>query len=270
MNRIKKLLAFAFMLSLLISVGSCKRFVLIPPPKDQLVSSSVYHDEATATAAVLGIYEKIQEIPGYFANGGITFYCGMSADELVPTPINTVYNEFYHNRISPTNPDLKNALWGNMYQILFQANAALEGLSVANFDTVAKKQLAGEALFVRAFCHFYLVNLFGDIPLVSSPAYLGNAKLSRTPVSEVYGQLIADLQKAVLMLPDNYVDGSNQISSTDRLRPNKATAEALQARIYLYQQDWKNAEQISGILISQSDRYSLQSDLNQTFLLVLS
>ena len=68
------------------------------------------------------------------------------------------------------------------------------------------------------------------------------------------------------MLPDNYVDGSNQISSTDRLRPNKATAEALQARIYLYQQDWKNAEQISGILISQSDRYSLQSDLNQTFL----
>lgn len=265
MTKIYKLFSFSFLLSFLLSGTGCKRFVVIPPPKDQLVSSSVYQDEATATAAILGIYEKMQESPGYFSNGGITFYCGLSADELIPTPVNSVYNEFFQNRISPTNPDLKNKIWGNLYQIIFQANAALEGLSAAAFDSVAKRQLTGEALFVRAFCDFYLVNLFGDIPLVTGTNYLQNAKLSRSPASKVYEEMISDLRKAVDLLAEDYLDGSNQFS-TDRLRPNKAAAEALLARIYLYQKDWRNAELIAGILISQADRYPLQSDLKQTFL----
>ena len=80
MTKIYRLFSFSFLFSFSLFGTGCKRFVLIPPPKDQLVSSSVYQDEATATAAILGIYEKMQESPGYFANGGITFYCGLSAD----------------------------------------------------------------------------------------------------------------------------------------------------------------------------------------------
>jgi len=56
-----------------------------------------------------------------------------------------------------------------MYNFIFVANSAIEGLNEATALTPAvKQQLMGEAKFVRAFCYFYLINLYGDVPLVQA------------------------------------------------------------------------------------------------------
>ncbi len=265
----KKIVGLFYLLPFVIfcvALSGCKKFVSIPAPEDKLVNTSVFQDDATATATVLGIYEKMMESIAYFSNGGVTFYTGLAADELVPTPTNSVYNEFYYNQISPANTSLKTALWGSAYQTLYQCNSVLTGVSNSPISVSVKNQLMGEVTFMRAFYQFYLVNLFGDIPLVTQPDYTLNRVAFRMPIDKVYSQILKDLQDAVKLLPDNYVDKNNQMTTTEKVRPNKGAANALMARVYLYMKDWKDAEATAGLLISQTDRYSLDSDLNQVFL----
>src|SRR5690606_41616797 len=65
--------------------------------------------------------------------------------------------------------------WASLYQYIYQANASIEGLEKAdNLNPQVKSQLLGEAKFIRAFCYFYLVNYFGDVPLILTTDALAN------------------------------------------------------------------------------------------------
>src|SRR5690606_31950970 len=106
------------------------------------------------------------------------------------------------------------------------ANAVLEGLSASKKITGdVRAQLEGEAKFVRAFCHFYLVNLFGDVPYVMTTDYRRVSRLARESVSEVYGKIVADLIDARNLLADDH-----SYSRGNRAVPNKYAATALLAR----------------------------------------
>jgi hypothetical protein len=122
-----------------------------------------------------------------------------------------------------------------------------------------KQQLRGEALFIRAFCHFYLVNLYGDVPWVATTEYKDNMRISRTPKDTVYRKIIEDLQAAQRLL------GSEDYITGERVRPNKGAVIALLARVYLYREDWVNAETQASLLIN-NPAYSLNDTLNHVFL----
>src|SRR5690606_25920879 len=55
-------------------------------------------------------------------------------------------------------------------------------------------------------------------------------------------------------------------SNGDRTQPNRGTATALLARLYLYTEQWEKADQFASILIDDDTRYSLKEDLNSVFL----
>jgi hypothetical protein len=112
-----------------------------------------------------------------------------------------------------------------------------------------RNQLTGEAKFMRAFFHFYLVNLFGPVPLVTSPDYKVNATISRSDTIAVYKQILSDLKDASALLSANY-------PTQEKVRVNKWAAVALLARVYLYQRDWVNAEAESTRVI-ESGAYQL-------------
>src|SRR5690606_34940810 len=99
-----------------------------------------------------------------------------------------------------------------------------------------RAKLLGEALFVRAFCYFYLVNLFGEVPLALTSDYRTNNALPRAPVELVYAQLIADLSEAAELLPEGFAH-----TGGERVRPNRAAAQAMLARVLLYSGDWVGA-----------------------------
>ena len=100
---------------------------------------------------------------------------------------------------------MRNNIWRFAYFHIYQANAVIEELGKSGSVSAAvKQQLTAEAKFVRAFCHFYLVNLFGDIPLVVTTDYRMNSVLGRTDKESVYRQIIADLKDAQAGLNEAY------------------------------------------------------------------
>jgi len=236
---------------------SCKGFLAIDPPKSSLVQQSVYQNNETATAAVLGIYSGMAGA-GYAGGGNtsITALAGLSSDEL--TGYSPVLEEFYTNQVSASSNTLS-ALYLSPYQHIFATNAVLEGLSTATGVTPpVKAQLEGEARFTRAFIYFYLSNLFGNIPLQLTTDYRITRVAPLSSTEQIYQQIISDLNVAEGLLTDSYV-------STERVRPNLAAVQALLARVYLYRKDWINAEKYASLVLAKTDIYQL-STLNGVFL----
>lgn len=255
----KNRFVFLFLSGLSIFYFSCKKFVEIPLPKNQLLNSAVFADSANATGAVIGIYiNMIQAVSLNIASGGLTLYPGLSADELYPTNNVTDENDFYKNEIDVNNGLNSTSLWMNGYSILYSANACLEGLANSNIPTAVKNQLTGEAKFARAFVLFNLTNLYGPIPLVTSTDYHKNQALRRSSPDTVYAQIINDLTDAQNLLSSNY-------PTTGRFRPNRYTASALLSKVYLYQKSWGKAE-ANATEIIDAGIYSLEPDLNHVFL----
>ncbi len=245
---------FAFLLAMLI-MESCKKFVTIDPPRDEVSSSTAFSDDNTATASVVGIYNDIMQTTR-FLSYNITVDLGQYADEL--TYWDAAGNPFLNNALLPDNTDI-NDMWNQAYNYIYHVNACLEGLSKAeNVSEAVKNQLLGECKFLRALNYFYLVNLFGDAPLVTTTDYKTNAVLPRVPVADIYQQIIADLKDAQTLLSEAYTDN-------ERIRPNKWAATALLARAYLYSRDWADAIAQSTQVIN-SGIYTPLPDVSDVFL----
>src|SRR5690606_6742291 len=146
-----------------------------------------------------------------------------------------IVEPYYKHTIVPGNPHLS-TIWNNCYNLVYASNCILEGLEKStHIEMEVSKQLLGEALFVRAFVHFNLVNQFGNVPYITTTDYKINSKVFRMETGEVYDLMIADLQKSKTLLSAEYITG-------ERVRPNRYTASALLARVFLYAKKWGLAE----------------------------
>jgi starch-binding outer membrane protein, SusD/RagB family len=263
MKTIKLFLAGIIIISVCLTAG-CKKFLTVPPPVTQLVTTSVFASDQTAEAAMAGIYSTM-ESSGGFASGGtgsIGLLSGLSADELTNYSNDPNQVQFFLNQLNKNNSLLYNNLWSLPYQCIYDANAVLEGVTASSqISAPVKKELPGEAKFIRAFCNFYLTHLFGDIPLTTTTDYKNNAIISRSSGVDVNEQIIADLISAESLLAPDY-----SFSNGERVRPNAAAAAALLARVYLYLGDWKDAEIQATAVINQTNLYALLPDLSQVFL----
>jgi starch-binding outer membrane protein, SusD/RagB family len=237
--------------------AGCKKFVLVDPPVTQLVTASVFSNNGTATSAQTGIYQLM--IGESFARSLET---GLMGDELTSYGVDM---NFYTNSLIASN---NAGPWGNAYSYIYQANAIIEGLqNNSSISLAIKQQLTGESIFVRAFWHFYLANLYGDVPVVTSTNYATNSVLPRSPKSEVYRQIITDLTNAQSLLNSNFVDASDTTITSDRVRPTKWAAAALLARAYLYTgNNWDSAEAQSTLVIQNASLFSLVPILDSVFL----
>lgn len=243
---------------LMLSASACNKYVETPLPKNELVSGLVFTDDKTATAAVTGLYSEMNAYNYQFANVLVSYLSAMQADEMYYYTGYADYDVFRENRLLPSST-FPQRMFAAVYGYIYQTNACIEGLSAATgLTTAVKNQLLGEAYFTRSFLYFYLVNMYGDVPMIASTDYKTNGIKPRAPRSEIYDTMITNLKQAVQLMGDNYPTGQ-------RLRPNKAAANALLARTYLYNQQWALAEATASLVINDS-HYSLLKDLNAVFL----
>lgn len=244
--------------------NSCKKLVQIPPPVGTISTSQVFSTDAQATSAISGLYFNMINTYQGFASGQLSIYCGLSADELIPfnkNPGNS-FQQFQQNNLQSIDFNIRYNIWSNAYSYIYTANAILEGLSkYSGVHDSVKNELIGEAEFCRAFCEFYLVNLFGDIPLVTTTNWQNDNLLHRSPISDIYNSVIADLLDAQKRLPTDYTVAKGQ-----RIVPNKWAASALLARVYLYLDEWQKADDQATQVIEQTGLYQLEKDLNNVFL----
>lgn len=239
---------------LILSTISCSDFVEVDPPKNILVSETVFNDPSTVESALANIFYKMR------GQGIVTFRLsadmGIYADELDYYRTDPDYTSLYLHNLLPVNGVVSD-YWNNTYNIIYAANDIIEGVERTTALTdEEKEEFKGQALFIRAYMHSLLANLFGDVPYISSTDYLDNNKVARMPLSEVYAYIVDDLTTAVSLLGMADLTGEKVI-------PNRSAANALLARTYLYLENWELAEITSSKLI---DNFNLEPDLDKVFL----
>ncbi len=247
----------------MVGVGGCRKFVQVNPPSTTVVSTSVYSNDASASSAMLGLYNSITSQPRF--SNSFDVYAGLQADELTNYNVsNAAYVQFYTNSLISTNAPF----WSELYNIVFVANSILEGLKGSTgLSAKVKTQLTGEARFVRAFFYFYMVNLWGDIPLITSASdYSANNTAARASKDSVYAQVVTDLVAAKTLLSTSFLGADAATPSVQRTRPTKWAAGALLARVYLYRGQWQQAEAEADTVIANAAQFSLLTDLTQVFL----
>ncbi len=253
---------FSIFIAFLLFTTSCSDFVEIDPPRTDLVRNTVFDSDATANAAVVNMYYKMALMESYGSGGAnsISFMAALSADEAINSfSFLEELQSFNVNTLVSSNEWIR-MVWSDVYATIYEANAIIEGLSAStSVSDDMKNQLMGEAYFMRAFCHFYLVNLFGDVPLVLTSDYALNQVIGRTPTADVYQHMIDDLVNAQSMMNDDY-----KLTQGEKTRPSRSAATALLARVSLYIQDWEKAEAYATAVISDNT-FGLGA-LNETFL----
>ena len=242
---------------------SCKRLVEIPGnPPTQITAAQQFADSASAMAAVAGVYTYANNSGGgtnfSFNDGYLSLCTGLSSDELSPTVSYSDLNAFYSNNLAPLNSYVL-LLWTSPYTGVYPVNTILTQVPISPGLSVSfKKQIVAEMKVLRALYHFDLVNLFGDVPLITSTDYKINSHIGRTPTDSVYDQILRDLTDATQDLQANY-------PSAGKYRPNKNVATAFLAKVRLYRKEWQAAYDAASTVIG-SNAYSLESDLNNVFL----
>lgn len=116
-------------------------------------------------------------------------------------------------------------IWDDAYKAINNANAVITyGPKVQGVS----ETLLGEAAFFRAYNYFYLVKMFGDIPLHVTPYTSSSEDMfwKRDETTKVYAQIVTDLKDAVAKLPEGaFYDKANRVT--------KNVANTLLAEVYL-------------------------------------
>lgn len=254
-------LVFALSSAPLLLLFACESFVETEQPSSQLAASGVFQSPTTANAAMVAIYAQLRSSTLLTGSPlGLSNQLGHYADEL------TFYGDtenstfgFYTNSLLASD-DAVAGLWTSSYHVIYNTNALIEGVAAsADLPAATAEQLTGEALFVRALVHFYLVNLYGNIPYITTTDYRQNRVTSRMSIANVYESIIADLKLANSMLGEEDTSG-------ERVRPNRYAAQALLARTYLHAGLWAEASNAASAVLNNTTVYALQDDLNSVFL----
>lgn len=240
---------------------ACDEFIAVDPPKTEIVSEVIFENELSANSALAGIYSLMMSSQS-FTRAGLEEYTGILSDEMINYSTRPDQIQFYNNSLSTRNTDVLAVFWREAYKYILNVNTIIEGVNRSeNLSKGAKNQISGEAKFIRAYCYLHLVNLFGEVPYLSTPDYRVNAQEPRSSVSLIYDHIEADLLEAHSLLKDDYAT-----TSGERIRPNRGAAMALLARVYLFTGQWEKADQFASPLIANSSLYSLETNLNEVFL----
>lgn len=125
-----------------------------------------------------------------------------------------------------------------------------------------RKQLAGEALFIRAYHYFNLVRLFGGVFLVYEPVSPTQAKaMNRVPAADIYKLIEADLVTAATSMNGLKF---GQFAAADIGRANRWAAKGMLAKVYLTLGRKADAITLLQDVILNSG-YSLQSNYANVF-----
>ncbi|HJQ21098.1 MAG TPA: RagB/SusD family nutrient uptake outer membrane protein [Gemmatimonadaceae bacterium] len=219
-----RVLAAAF---LLVGTASCDRELTLAPT-DKVEESAAIVDAASARAALNGAYDALQD--GSYYGGDFLFYSDLLSDDVQHTGTFSDFAAADANHVLADNETLLN-IWESIYATIGVTNQLIARVpNVPNMDQADKDDIIGQALFIRALSFHNLVKLWGDIPMPLTPAasIAAASEIERTPVAQVYTQILADLAQAETM-----------ISNTDTRHATAGAVTALRTRVYLYQQNWQ-------------------------------
>ena len=232
--------------AIILATISCKD-ILDTTPETSISDASVISDEKSAVAALVGAYDGVQ---GYYGINQLAH--NVIADNLVnSTAPGNIIPTLVASGTSAFDPT-SGAGYSSVFSAINRANFVIKNTATLTdvlIKPATKKQVLGEAYFLRALAYFDLVRTYGGVPLILEPTvsptqYNG---VKRSTLTETYAQVLADLDNAEKLLTTTII----------RNRANLYSVYALKARYYLYNENWDKAEEYATKVISNSTGFKL-------------
>jgi len=242
---------------------SCSEDILDQDPKDSFTDAAVWEDLSLAKSALNYCYTFMEAEH----EQGVMF-CNYTDETFHMHGYGT--DNYTQGRVSPDNyncgwTDAKGLAWEHYFAGIKQCNQLLEKIEDTptpnDGDDEVKQQIIGQAYFLRAFYYHYLYGLYGRVPLIDHTYGLDSEFTeTRQDMDAVADFIIADCDRAISMLPEQYPD-------KEFGRATKGAAMALKARVLLWQasplfgtpstEKWKKASDANKAVIDLGI-YSLQ------------
>ncbi|HBL77137.1 MAG: hypothetical protein A2W90_18795 [Bacteroidetes bacterium GWF2_42_66] len=240
----------------ILGLVSCNDFLTLSP-EHQINEVNYYKSEADFETAVTGIYNTLQSLhdreillgPAELLtdNVGINSYT-----------YETLMAEFDGAEITSSNLYINN-LWVYCFTVIAYSNNILDRTDDIEMSESKRNQFEGEALFLRAYSYFYLVRLYGDVPIVDvafrSPNEIFSFDMTRQPVSNVYAIIENDLKNSATLLSG---------LTMPKGRASAGAAKTLLGKVYLTEKKYSDAATILKEVIDMNT-YSLVSNYKSMF-----
>ncbi len=256
---------------------SCKKFLYVKPV-DKLSGNNFWQDESDAEDAINGAYRRLLDHisfstlynDGDFRAGGWNWFNKLNLRTLAQNKMLSPDLNAQDNTADPRTS------WTGLYRVIATANLCIDripGIDDPDFSEKDKKRLVAEARFIRAFTYFFMVRLYGDIPLQWDP--YDQTKKSRMDMKKIMDTCIQDLSKSKNDLPLSYADPTNRA-----VRATKGADLTLMANMYMWKagfqtseaekkKSWQQAadlaEQVMGLGVYKLLPYSSLKDMQEIF-----
>lgn len=220
-------------LALLVGAGVACGNPLDVAPAGSLPEATAISDEGTAQSALAGAYSGLQSLSYY----GEEFpaFTEVSSDNARNSGTYTSWADADQNKLTADNSTVAD-IWIAAYEDINRVNEIITrvpAIKDPNLGSTERNEIIGEAYFLRALNYHNLMKLWGDVPLRLQPtSSLSDAgKITRAPVSQVYTQILSDLDSAQALISD----------SSQTTQASAGAVQALRARVLLYKGDYAGA-----------------------------
>jgi tetratricopeptide (TPR) repeat protein len=223
------------LLLVLTGMSSCNDFLDLVP-EHQISNNVFYKTQNDFERALIGAYSSFR---GLYNGSAILFAAELRTDNAEINWSSPTVDEmqFEQNALTATNNTVR-GIWNTCFITISRCNTILARIQPVDFDATAKNKIIAEARFLRAFAYFYLVQLYGEVPITEqefgNPGEIQSADLSRKPVDQVYALIQSDLSSAESLLPLTL--------NTDRTHASLGTVKALLGKVYLTRKNYPSAE----------------------------
>ncbi len=211
-----------FLLLIAIAVGSCKKDFLNRPPLTGITTDNFYKSTADLRLATAAIYAQ----PWFGWNNFPILGIGDVMSGNILQPYNSDLVQFTTFSITSNNSYVTQS-WQCFYDIVAHCNVNIKTINTKLPDTVSvkgKNGALGELRFLRATAYFYLVQLWGAVPIIEdNDKLIANPLVPRNKTTDVYKFIINDLRFAATNLPTSDQPG----------RVTTWSAQGLLAKVYL-------------------------------------
>ncbi|MEN7549565.1 RagB/SusD family nutrient uptake outer membrane protein [Rapidithrix thailandica] len=216
----KKILLY---ISIFFGLTACSDDFLDRDPLDKLSNGSFWTNENDALVAVNACYAKLDDDAYH------SLYMDCASDNAYNQFTWDGYTAIGNGSFSPTdNVDRFD------FTIIRRCNSILENIEKISMDETLKKRLKGETRFMRAYSYFWMTQLYGDVPLVTTVLDLKDSDVERAPRATVVEFLLKELGEIAADLPLDY-------SGDNVGRATRGAALSLKARIELYEGKFSEA-----------------------------
>lgn len=225
-----KYLKTIYFIAIIVVLGGCKEEFLTEVHPTKGNADAFFRNDSEAQEALLSIYSEniASDFYGSHADKFLACFDMVRGDNIVLPLTGTKTNilPFLTLNYNAEKKEIREG-WQKSYKRIFRANWVIDNVTDNSaISEEVKKEVLGEAYFLRGWLYFNLTRLFEEVPLVLSSKTFDDQFPEKASNEACWAQVISDMEESLKGLPD---PTPNEVKG----RANKGVANAMLARVYL-------------------------------------